>query len=177
MRQRSLTRRVDGPPPLAAGRPDPHVPGQLVYYKWMGEQYSHDRVPSYATSIEGVAAVVLSPDEQRILLIWEYGHWKLVQGAVDPGESKLFTVGREMREEVGIEVDHSFTAKYLGGWQKSKARDYLINDNLSCFAMRAKAEVRERGAAARPCRTAPPLFLCRARPRSPHLALKTILLC
>ena len=30
-------------------------------------------VPAYATSIEGVGALVLSPDEKRVLLVWEYG--------------------------------------------------------------------------------------------------------
>ena len=44
--------------------------GEHVYYQWMGDP-SHDMVPSYATSIEGVGALILSPDEKRVLLVWE----------------------------------------------------------------------------------------------------------
>ena len=40
-------------------------------------------VPCYATSIEGVGALVLSPDEKKVLLVWEYGNCKPLSGAVD----------------------------------------------------------------------------------------------
>jgi len=125
-------------PSTAEGRPDQMQAGEFVYYKWMGVE--EDMVPGYATSIEGAAGVILSPDEQRVLLIWEYGNWKLVTGAVDPGESSLATLGREMREEVGGEVDPTFAPKYIGGWHLSKARDRMVNDNFACYAVRAKSD-------------------------------------
>ena len=56
--------------------------GEHVYYRWFGDP-GHDMVPCYATSIEGVGALVLSPDEKKVLLVWEYGNWKPVSGAVD----------------------------------------------------------------------------------------------
>jgi hypothetical protein len=34
-------------------------------------------VPPATSSIEGVFVFVLSPDEQQVLLVWEYGHWKV----------------------------------------------------------------------------------------------------
>jgi hypothetical protein len=34
-------------------------------------------VPPSTSSIEGVFVFVLSPDEQQVLLVWEYGHWKV----------------------------------------------------------------------------------------------------
>ena len=36
-----------------------------------------DMVPPATSSIEGVFVFVLSPDEQQVLLVWEYGHWKV----------------------------------------------------------------------------------------------------
>ena len=36
-----------------------------------------DMVPPACSSIEGVFVFVLSPDEQQVLLVWEYGHWKV----------------------------------------------------------------------------------------------------
>ncbi|KAL3928072.1 MAG: hypothetical protein SGPRY_002549, partial [Prymnesium sp.] len=44
---------------------------------------------------------------------------------------------REVKEEVGLTVDETFSAIYLGGWQKARARDQLINDNFSLFAVKA----------------------------------------
>lgn len=41
-----------------------------------------------------------------------------------------------MKEEVGLTVDETFSAIYLGGWQKARARDQLINDNFSLFAVK-----------------------------------------
>jgi hypothetical protein len=35
-------------------------------------------VPPASSSIEGVFVFVLSPDEQQVLLVWEYGHWKVL---------------------------------------------------------------------------------------------------
>ena len=114
-------------------------PGEFIYYRWMGDP-THDMVPSYSTSIEGVGAVCLSPDESKVLLIWEYGNWKPVTGAVDPAESKLDSLARELREEVGSKLDASFVPRYVGGWQLCAARDKLVNDNFSAFAVRAVSE-------------------------------------
>ena len=57
-------------------------------------------VPCYATSIEGVGALVLSPDpEKKVLLVWEYATGSHSCGAVDQGESILEAAGREAGEE------------------------------------------------------------------------------
>jgi hypothetical protein len=40
-----------------------------------------NRVPAYATSIEGVHAAVLSPDETQLLLCFEYNRWDVVSRA------------------------------------------------------------------------------------------------
>lgn len=56
--------------------------------------------PAYATSIEGATGVVFSPDEEKILSVWERGGWNTPGGAVDPGEMKIEALAREIREEV-----------------------------------------------------------------------------
>lgn len=117
----------------------PGAPNELVYYAWPKGD-AHDMVPAYATSIEGICALLLSPDEQRVLLVWEWGGWKCPTGAVDCGESKLGALARECWEETGVRVDNSFAPVYLGGWHCSKARDRAINDNFSAFAVRASSE-------------------------------------
>jgi len=86
----------------------------------------------------GAAGVILlAPDEKSVLLVWEYGAWKPPSGAVDLKESKLRAAVREIHEEVGLVVDESFPPLYLGGWQQSQARDQLINDNFTFFAVKA----------------------------------------
>ena len=52
----------------------------------------------------------------QVLLVWEYGNWKPVSGAVDEGESKLEAARREAGEEVGVQLDASFAPVYVGGW-------------------------------------------------------------
>jgi len=116
-----------------------HGVGEHVYYRWMGDP-SHDMVPSYSTSIEGVGALVLSPDEKKVLLIWEYGNWKAVSGAVDEGESLLTSLAREASEEVGLGIDDAFAPVAVGGWHLSRARDDRVNDNFSAFVVRATSE-------------------------------------
>ena len=95
--------------------------GEHVYYRWNGDA-AHDMVPAYSTSIEGVGGLVLSPDESKVLLIWEYGNWKPITGAVDEGESSLIACEREMLEEVGITMDTLFSPIFVGGWQMARAR-------------------------------------------------------
>ena len=95
-------------------------------------------VPAYATSIEGVTAVLLSPDEKNILSVWERGSWNTPGGAVDRGENKYIALEREVREEVGVALDPEFKDfQYLGGWQVGKARDGVVNDNFSVFVVKA----------------------------------------
>ena len=43
-------------------------------------------------------------------------------GAVDPAESKITALRRELREEVSAELDADFLPVYLGGWQIARAR-------------------------------------------------------
>lgn len=112
---------------------------EFVYYRWEGDQ-SHNLVPAYATATEGVGGLLLSPDEKQVLLIWEYGCWKMVTGSVDEGEPLLSTLAREAQEEVGITLDGTYTPRYMGGWHAASIRDKIMNDHFSIFAVRSASK-------------------------------------
>jgi 8-oxo-dGTP pyrophosphatase MutT (NUDIX family) len=59
-----------------------------------------------------VAAILISDDRRYVLQlrddiphIWYPGHWGLFGGSVDPGEDELAALGRELREELELEID------------------------------------------------------------------------
>jgi len=116
---------------------------EYVYKLWPGPD-GHDPVPAYATSIEGCAALILSPGPEgpasKVLTVWERGGWSMCGGAVNPKESPLDAIKREAAEELNIEIDEEFMPCYLGGYQETCARDLAINDNFSVFLLKAKTE-------------------------------------
>ena len=109
--------------------------GEWVYVKDLARM-----VPAYATSVEGATGVVFSPDQRKVLCVWERGGWNTPGGAVDPGEMKVDGLKREIYEEVGVTIDDTFEPIYLGGYQAARARDDRINDNFSVFAVKASSE-------------------------------------
>eukprot|EP00054_Salpingoeca_dolichothecata_P000929 m.17939 g.17939 ORF g.17939 m.17939 type:complete len:300 (+) comp11547_c0_seq1:17-916(+) len=108
---------------------------EFVYYTWLAK--GPDRVPAYATSIEGAGCIVLSPDEKNVLCVWENGKWQYPGGAVDPTEAAIETVRREVKEEVGLELDPSFPLLVGAGWNQPKSRDQRVNDHYTLFIGRA----------------------------------------
>eukprot|EP00931_Biecheleriopsis_adriatica_P081698 TRINITY_DN55060_c0_g1_i1.p1 TRINITY_DN55060_c0_g1~~TRINITY_DN55060_c0_g1_i1.p1 ORF type:complete len:362 (+),score=60.92 TRINITY_DN55060_c0_g1_i1:33-1088(+) len=122
----------DGSPKEATNAPL----GELVYYRWFGKTV--DLVPSYSTASEGVGVIILSPEEDAVLLVWEYGHWKAVTGSVDAGHSITETVKKEVKEEVGLELKEG-SLRLVGGWQESKARDRSVNSVFFNFTAVAKS--------------------------------------
>jgi 8-oxo-dGTP pyrophosphatase MutT (NUDIX family) len=61
----------------------------------------------------GAAAAVIVLDDARYLLqlrdqkpgIFYPGHWGLFGGAIDPGETPEAALRRELREEIGLDID------------------------------------------------------------------------
>jgi 8-oxo-dGTP pyrophosphatase MutT (NUDIX family) len=112
--------------------------GEFVYYAWASDNPSKDDlVPAYATSTEGVGAILLSPDETKVLLVWEFGKWKPVSGHVDKSELSIRAATRELWEEVGASVDETFTPIMTNGFIHSQSKDRMINTNFHCYVLRA----------------------------------------
>ncbi len=133
-----LAEDADGAGAAAVSEAD-LMTAELVYYCWPAS--TPDMVPTYATSIEGVSGLVFSLDETKLLMVWERGAWNTPGGAVNAGESKIDALERELYEEVALRVDRTWEGmRFLGGWQQQCARDNLINDNFSVFAVRCESE-------------------------------------
>ena len=122
--------------PLAEGS----ATGEFVYYKWFGPPGYKSMVHAYASSIQGTHSLVLSPDSTEVLLVWENGNWKMVTGAIDPGEDALSSAMRECHEEVNVVIDSEFSPLLVGGHQCSNARDRRVSDNVHVFVLRAKSK-------------------------------------
>lgn len=116
-----------------------YLNGEYTYYSWNNKKIE-DKIPEMASSSEGGATMILSTDMQSVLLVFEYEKWKLVTGGVKSGDTILETCIREAKEEVDVDADLSFSPLYLGGWNIKKAKYNEINDNLSCFTIRATSD-------------------------------------
>ncbi|WP_410768633.1 NUDIX hydrolase [Fontibacillus sp. BL9] len=58
--------------------------------------------------IDIVYALITSPDKQRVLMVQNRDNrntWTLPGGTVEPGETLVQALRREVREEAGIEID------------------------------------------------------------------------
>ena len=79
-------------------------------------------------ALEGVGALILSPDNSEVLLVWEHGHWKMITGNLDGCDSVVGTMRREVTEECGVELHDD--AHVVGGWQDAQAYDARGNNSL-----------------------------------------------
>jgi 8-oxo-dGTP pyrophosphatase MutT (NUDIX family) len=66
----------------------------------------------YLQTGNAVAAILRTADRRYVLQlrddvphIWYPGHWGLFGGSVDPGEDELTALGRELLEELELELD------------------------------------------------------------------------
>lgn len=84
----------------------------MVLYRW-NDPTMENKVPPHATSTQTVGALILSPDEQHVLLVHEYGHWKVVTGTMHGKESILDAAKREAMEEVAVTCDPKYTSQLV----------------------------------------------------------------
>ncbi len=71
-------------------------------------------------------------------MIYEYGCWKLITGAVESGESIITAGIREVREEVGVAIDSGFTPLLCFGSTAAGWFDGTINNFFYCIVLKAK---------------------------------------
>jgi 8-oxo-dGTP pyrophosphatase MutT (NUDIX family) len=79
-----------------------------------------------------VAAIVYNKDEY-LLLKYEMGHWGLVKGNVESGETEKQTITRELKEETGIK-----DAQIIEGFRENyeyyyKFEGVLIHKTVNCL--------------------------------------------
>lgn len=113
-----------------------YIDGFYQYYKWLLDNVE-DKVHPYATSTAGASAMILSPDESSVLLIFENNNWKFVTGSNDFRELSFDTAKREMFEEVGLYPDPYFIPKVIGFWNISGRYGGKINDMMTCYVFSA----------------------------------------
>jgi len=114
-----------------------YMTNELIWYKWTAPL--PDRVPRYASSIEGGGVVVVSPDESEVLLAEDYGRWGRCGGACEPGENVLECALRECEEETQCQIDSSIPPLLGLVYNQPNARDGIINDHFMLFIVRAKS--------------------------------------
>lgn len=99
-------------------------------------------VHSYATSIQGINAYIITED-YYILAALERGQLKGVSGAVDEGDNVIKTINKELEEEIGFKLNNEYKIYFLSGHIINKARDNLIADNFHSFIIKVNNTAKE----------------------------------
>jgi len=119
-----------------AAPPEPAEPGaDEVYTPPMTGAYASAPPPKRQTVLR-VAAAIITDAAGRTLLVRKTGTTAFMQagGKIEPGESALDALVRELREEVGLEVDLD-TTEYLGSFRAEAANEPDTVIRAEVFAM------------------------------------------
>jgi DNA polymerase-3 subunit epsilon len=103
------------------------------------------RTPEPPTVLRIAAAIVTDP-QGRCLLVRKSGSSVFMQagGKLEPGESALDALTRELKEELDIELDES-SAEYLGVYRAEAAHEEKTIVSAAVFALETSAEVQPHG--------------------------------
>jgi len=93
-----------------------------------------------------VAAGIITDTEGRTLLVRKAGttHFMQAGGKIEPGESAVDALSRELREEIGLELDPD-TTEYLGSFRALAANEPNTVIRAEVFALIVAGEVRAAG--------------------------------
>lgn len=123
-------------------------PKYLIWYIWNNPDVP-DKVPEPGTSITGAVAILLNPDETKCLLV-KTRYWGFPGGAIERGELDIQGLKRELKEEIGIDIDSS-NCKFVGGYNQASARKFgkwftndpyvTMNDHFSVYVITISEDI------------------------------------
>lgn len=102
--------------------------------------------PTRRPTVLRVAAGIITDSDGRTLLVRKAGSSFFMQagGKIEPGESALDALSRELREEIGLELDPD-TTEYLGSFRAVAANEPDTVIRAEVFALIASGDVRAAG--------------------------------
>jgi 8-oxo-dGTP pyrophosphatase MutT (NUDIX family) len=102
--------------------------------------------PLGAPAVLRIAAAIVTDPKGRCLLVRKAGSTAFMQagGKLEPGESALDALTRELHEELGLELDES-AAEYLGVFRAEAANEAHTLISAAVFALQTSAELEPRG--------------------------------
>jgi DNA polymerase III epsilon subunit-like protein/8-oxo-dGTP pyrophosphatase MutT (NUDIX family) len=106
----------------------------------------HDLVPGPPQAVLRIAAAIVTDHDGRCLLVRKVGTSAFMQagGTLEPGESAVDALARELREELDLELDES-TAEYLGVFRAEAANEPHTVVSAAVFAVEASAQIEAHG--------------------------------
>lgn len=119
----------------AAHEPDNRETAEVYVPPMAGSAYASAPPPQRKTVLR-VAAAIITDATGRTLLVRKRGTTAFMQagGKIEPGESALQALTRELREEVGLDVDLD-TTEYLGSFVANAANEPDTVIRAEVFAM------------------------------------------
>jgi len=102
--------------------------------------------PPAPPSVLRVAAAIITDPQGRCLLVRKSGSTVFMQagGKLEPGESALDALTRELREELDLELDES-SAEYLGVFRAEAAHEENTIVSAAVFALETAGDIQPHG--------------------------------